>query len=90
MESGLVLILMRDLPAYNSGRISDIVWAMLGSSWANTEYRSYTFETNDDMDASIRETAESRERRGATGRRLSKAEQRRLFEEIQEQEDQEM
>jgi hypothetical protein len=90
MESGLVLILMRDLLAYNSGRISDIVWDMLGYSWANTEYRSYTFETNDDMDASIRETAESRKRRGATGRQLSKVEQRRLFEKIQEREDQEL
>jgi hypothetical protein len=89
MESGLVLILMRDLLAYNLGRISDIVWAILGYVWANTDYRSYTFETNDDMDASIRETAESRKRRGATGRRLSKAEQRRLFERILELENQE-
>ena len=90
MESGLVLILIRDLLAYNSGRISDIVWAISGTSWENTEYRSYTFEANDDMDASIQETAESRKRRGATGRQLSKAEQRRLFEKIQEREDQEM
>jgi hypothetical protein len=79
MESGLVLILIRDLLAYNSGRISDIVWAILGSSWENTEYRSYTFEANDDMDASIRETAESRKRRGKTGTQLSTVEQWRLF-----------
>lgn len=81
MESGLVLILIliRDLLAYNSGRISDIVWAIPGTSWENTEYRSYTFEASDDMDASIRETAESRKRRGKTGMRLSRVEQWRLF-----------
>ena len=79
MESGPVLILIRDLLAYNSGRISDIVWAILGTGWKNTEYRSYTFEANDDMDAGIRETAESRKRRGKTGRRPSRVKQRRLF-----------
>ena len=80
MESGLVLIPMRNLLAYNSGRISDIIWAIPGTGWRYTEYRSYTFEANDDMDASIRETAESRKRRGKTGRQPSTVEQRRLFE----------
>jgi hypothetical protein len=82
MESGLVLVLIRDLLAYNSGRISDIVCAIPGTSWENTEYRSYTFEANDDMDdmdTSIRETAESRKRRGKTEMQLSRVEQWRLF-----------
>ena len=79
MESGPVLILIRDLLAYNSGQISDIVWAILGTGWKNTEYRSYTFEANDDMDASIRETAESRKRRGKTEMQLSRVKQWRLF-----------
>jgi hypothetical protein len=83
MESGLVLVLVliRDLLAYNSGRISDIVCAIPGTSWENTEFRSYTFEANDDddMDASIRETAESRKRRGKTGMQLGRVEQWLLF-----------
>ena len=87
MESGLVLILIRDLLAYNSGRISDFVCAILGTSWENTEYRSYTFEANDDMDASIRETAESRKRRGKTGMQLSSVEQWRLFDMAMQRED---
>jgi hypothetical protein len=70
----------RDLLAYNSGRISDILWATPGTGWANTEYRSYTFESNDDINAGIRETVESRKRRGKTGRQPSRVEQRHMFE----------
>jgi hypothetical protein len=70
----------RGLLAYNSGRISDILWATPGTGWANTEYRSYTFEANDDINAGIRETVESRKRRGKTGRQPSRAEQRHMFE----------
>ena len=79
-KSSLVLVLIRDMLAYTSGRISDIVWSMPGTGWANTEYRSYTFEANDDVNAGIRETAESRKRRGKTGRQSSRAEQRQMFE----------
>ena len=76
-----VLVLIRELRlAYHSGRISDIVWDMPGTGWANTEYRSYTFEADDDLHAAIRETAESRQRRGKTGRQPSRAEQRLMFE----------
>jgi hypothetical protein len=90
MESGLVLIQIRDLLAYNSGRISDIVWTISGISWENIDYRSYTFEANDDMDASMRETAESRKRRGKTGMQLTRVEQWRLFDmAMQRLEDQE-
>ena len=64
---------------------------MPGTGWANTEYRSYNFEADDDMDAGIRETAESRKRRGKTGRQPSRAEQTRLFEmAMQQWEDQGM
>ena len=64
---------------------------MLGTGWENTEYRSYTFEANDDMDASIQETAESRKRRGKTGMQPSRVEQWRLFEmAMQQWEDEEM
>ena len=73
-------VLIRDLLAYNSGRISDILWATPGTGWANTEYRSYTFEADDDINAGIRETVESRKRRGKTGRQPSRTEQRHLFE----------
>jgi broad specificity phosphatase PhoE len=76
----LLPVLIRDLLAYNSGRISDIHWAMPGTGWANTEYRSYTFESNDDINAGIRETVESRKRRGKTGRQPSRTEQRYMFE----------
>jgi hypothetical protein len=79
-NSGLVLVLIRDLLAYNSGRMSDLVWGTPGTGWANTEYRSYTFEADDEMHAGIRETAESRKRRGKTGRQPSRAEQRTMFE----------
>lgn len=81
-----VLILIRELDlAYNSGRISDIVWDMPGTGWANTEYRSYTFEANDDVNAGIKETAESRKRRGKTGRQPTRAEQRHMFETAMQQ-----
>jgi hypothetical protein len=53
---------------------------MPGTGWANTEYRSYIFEANDDINAGIRETVESRRRRGKTGRQPSRAEQRHMFE----------
>src|SRR5947208_8435386 len=60
--------------------MSNILWATPGTGWANTEYRSYVFEDNDDPNAGILETAESRKRRGKTGRQPSRAEQRHMFE----------
>jgi hypothetical protein len=56
-----------------------------GTGWANTEYRSYIFEEDDDMNAGIRETEESRKRRGKTGRQPSRAEQRQMFETAMQQ-----
>ena len=58
---------------------------MPGTGWANTEYRSFAFEANDDVNAGIRETAESRKRRGKTGRQPSRAEQRHMFETAMQQ-----
>lgn len=79
------LVLIRDLVAYRSGRISDIDWSLPGTGWANTEYRSYIFDEGDGMNAGIRETAESRKRRGKTGQQPSHAEQRHMFESTMQQ-----
>ncbi len=69
-------------PAFNDGRISDICWDMPGTGWANTEYRSYVFEAGvdgDDSDAGIRETRESRKRRGKTTPQPSRKDQKHMF-----------
>lgn len=69
--------------AYSQGRISDITWNLPGTGWANTEYRSYIFEAGidgNDSNASIRETAESRQRRGKTSQQPSRKEQNHMFE----------
>jgi hypothetical protein len=79
------LVLIRDFVAYRSGRISNIDWSMPGTGWANTEYRSYIFDEEDGMNAGIRETAESRKRRGKTGQQPSRAEQRHMFESAMQQ-----
>jgi hypothetical protein len=52
----------------------------IGTGWANTEYRSYEFvdAERSDVNASLRETRESRERRVGEEQPLSEAEQRNL------------
>ena len=68
--------------AYNEGRISDICCDMQGTGWANTEYRSYIFEAGvdgDDPDAGIRETPESRKRRGKKTPQAPRKEQKHMF-----------
>ncbi|KAH8601150.1 histidine phosphatase superfamily [Bisporella sp. PMI_857] len=49
----------------------------VGTGWANTEFRAYEFE-NEEEEASIIETKESRERRRGDEQPLSKDEQKRL------------
>lgn len=49
-----------------------------GTGWANTEFRSYTFDPSSGDEASLVETAESRMRRKGTEKPLSEAEQRNL------------
>lgn len=49
-----------------------------GTGWANTEYRSYTFDPARTATASLIETEESRTRRRGTEKPLSEAEQRNL------------
>lgn len=74
-------VLMRMIrPAYNANRASDITWDLPGTAWANTEFRSYTFDEDDEANAGIRETPESRKRRGKKGRQLTRAEQTKMFE----------
>ena len=46
-----------------------------GTGWANTEYRSYTFDANSD---SLHETPDSLQRRAGTEKPLSKEEQKNL------------
>ncbi|KAF2092343.1 phosphoglycerate mutase-like protein [Saccharata proteae CBS 121410] len=50
----------------------------LGTGWANTEYRSYTFKPDTGDQASVVETEESRERRRGTEKPLTADEQRNL------------
>lgn len=50
----------------------------LGTGWQNTEFRSYTFSHEDDENASVVETAESRERRKGLETPLTADEQREL------------
>lgn len=49
-----------------------------GTGWANTEFRTYTFDPSATESASLIETAESRTRRRGTEKPLSEAEQRNL------------
>ena len=48
---------------------------LLGTGWANTEFRTYQFKNGDDDSASILETAESRQLRTGTETPLSETEQ---------------
>jgi broad specificity phosphatase PhoE len=50
----------------------------VGTGWANTEWRSYTFDLKSGTNFSITETPESRERRRGTEKSLTEAEQRNL------------
>ena len=62
---------------------TDISMSIPGTAWANTEFRSYTFDTlsnsEEDANARITETHESRLRRGKTGARLGPEVQGELF-----------
>lgn len=49
-----------------------------GTGWANTEFRSYTFDPASGDAASIIETGESRTRRRGTEKPLGESEQRNL------------
>ena len=49
-----------------------------GTGWANTEFRSYEFDTEAEETASLVETKESRSRRQGTEHPLSKTEQMEL------------
>ena len=49
-----------------------------GTGWSNTEFRAFEFTSQDDPDASIIETKESRERRKGHEHSLTKDEQRNL------------
>lgn len=49
--------------------------ARVGSSWLNTEFRTYEFVEQDGGKLALRETDTSRTLRGATGPRLSEKEQ---------------
>ncbi|KAI9877655.1 MAG: hypothetical protein M1830_003174 [Pleopsidium flavum] len=51
-----------------------------GTGWDNTERRSYRFPDDDDENASVEETSESRESRRGTEKPLSKTEQMELRE----------
>ena len=53
---------------------------VIGTGWANTEFRSYQFTEETGDNASIVETAFSRERRRGTEKPLSKTEQMELRE----------
>lgn len=50
----------------------------VGTGWANTEFRSYTFRSEDDDNASLVETPESREWRRGDDKPLSATEQEQL------------
>jgi len=50
----------------------------LGTGWQNTEFRSYNFRHEDDENASIVETPESRDRRRGLETPLTETEQREL------------
>ncbi|KAF1981552.1 phosphoglycerate mutase family protein-like protein [Aulographum hederae CBS 113979] len=50
----------------------------VGTGWANTEFRSYTFDPNGGANASLVETQESLQRRAGDSKRLSETEQRNL------------
>ena len=55
---------------------------ILGTGWLNAEYRTYVFESENDSEdpnAGIRETEESRVRRGKSGSRLNREEQIKLY-----------
>ncbi|KAL8638618.1 MAG: hypothetical protein Q9226_008977 [Calogaya cf. arnoldii] len=51
-----------------------------GTGWENTEFRSYRFVDEDNENASIEETAESRQRRGNQDKPLTKEEKTQLRE----------
>ncbi len=51
-----------------------------GTGWANTETRSYRFPDENDENAPLEETSESREARRGTEKPLSKTEQLELRE----------
>jgi len=51
-----------------------------GTSWANTEFRTYTFEDLEDANAPMVETVESRRRRGKSWKQPGPEEQRELYE----------
>ncbi|KAI9709408.1 MAG: hypothetical protein M1812_007685 [Candelaria pacifica] len=51
-----------------------------GTGWENTEFRTYTFSSSEDDNASLIETDESRERRIGDEKPLSKEEQTQLKE----------
>ena len=56
----------------------NVTWMLTvraGSSWLNTEFRTYEFIEQDGGKLALRETDASRTRRGATGPRLSEKEQ---------------
>lgn len=65
------------LPRPLLGR-AEYYYESLGTGWANTEYRSYTFDMTRRSTASLVETEESRTRRRGTEKPLSEAEQRNL------------
>jgi hypothetical protein len=49
-----------------------------GTGWANTEFGSYAFKSETDDDASVIETAESKDRRRQLEKPLTEDEQREL------------
>lgn len=53
-----------------------------GTGWENTEFRSYRFVDGDDQNASIEETAESRQRRGNEDKPLTKEEKTQMRETV--------
>lgn len=57
-----------------------MILTMIGTGWANTEFRSYYFDPRRKHSASFVETTESRKRRGGADHALSEAEQRNLQE----------
>lgn len=50
----------------------------LGTGWANCEYRSYSFTSDSDPEASLVETAESHARRRGTEKPITRSEQMQL------------
>jgi len=55
-----------------------------GTGWANTEFRSYTFDPQSGDNAAFVETTESRRRRAGSEHPLTEAEQRNLREVAQQ------